>query len=148
MSREAGANGAQAAEVKAASAAVAAGIAELSRRIVHVVRTATEDADRRRDPRVTTDLPCTLALQHGVRQTARLRNVSASGAEIVGASDLAPGTTGMLELRQEGGIAVAAFTVRPGGTDAALHVAFEAGNISTEFRRMLERLAPQLPAAA
>ena len=148
VSREAGANGAQAAEVKAASAAVAAGIAELSRRIVQVVRTATEDADRRKDPRVTTDLPCTLALPHGVRQTARLRNVSAGGAEIVGATELAPGTTGILELRQDGGVATAAFTVRAGGTDGALHVAFEAGNVSTEFRRMLERLAPNLRAAA
>ena len=148
VSREAGANGAQAAEVKAASAAVAAGIAELSRRIVQVVRTATEDADRRKDPRVTTDLPCTLALQHGVRQTARLRNVSAGGAEIVGATALAPGTTGMLELHQDGGIAAVAFTVRAGGTDGALHVAFAAGSVSTEFRRMLERLGPKLSMAA
>ena len=148
VSREAGANGAQAAEVKAASAAVAAGIAELSRRIVQVVRTATEDADRRKDPRVTTDLPCTLALPHGVRQTARLRNISAGGAEIVGASDLAPGATGTLELRQDGGIAVAAFSVRAGGTDGALHLAFDAGSLSAEFRRLLERLGPNLRAAA
>ncbi len=148
VSREAGANGAQAAEVKAASAAVAAGIAELSRRIVQVVRTATEDADRRKDPRVTTDLPCTLALPHGVRQTARLRNISAGGAEIAGVPDLPAGTTGMLELRQDGGVAVAAFTVRAGGTEGALHVAFEAGSLSAEFGRMLQRLGPKLPMAA
>ncbi len=148
VSREAGANGAQAAEVKAASAAVAAGIAELSRRIVQVVRTATEDADRRKAPRVTTDLPCILVLPHGVRQTARLRNVSAGGAEVAGVPDLPAGTTGMLELRQDGGVAAAAFTVRAGGTDGALHVAFAAGSLSAEFGRMLQRLGPKLPLAA
>ena len=148
VSREAGANGAQAAEVKAASAAVAAGIVELSRRIVQVVRTATEDAERRKAPRITTDLPCTLALPHGVRQTARLRNISTGGAEIAGVPDVPAGTTGMLELRQDGGVAATAFTVRSGGTDGVLHVAFEAGSLSGDFRRMVERLSPKLPMAA
>ncbi|MDE2583292.1 MAG: HAMP domain-containing protein [Rhodospirillales bacterium] len=148
VSREADTNRDRAARVKAASAEVAGGIGELNRRIVRVVRGATTDADRRKDPRATLDAPCTVVLPGGARQAARLRNISVGGAEIAGVAALPSGASASLVLDHDGPEATASFTVRGIDADGTLHAAFTAASLSEAFRRALDRLAPLQKAVA
>jgi len=79
---------------------VEAAIATLSHELVRIVRTSTEDVDRRQAPRVSVSLPVTVGFG-GKSHAATLVDLSLGGAAVAGAADLAtPGIT--IDLRLDG----------------------------------------------
>ena len=70
-------------EVDSLAQAVGEHIASLSQTLVRVVRTSTEEVDRRRLPRFAVDIPVQVE-QMGRNLTGRIQNLSAGGAMIAG----------------------------------------------------------------
>ncbi|MFV3130030.1 methyl-accepting chemotaxis protein [Niveispirillum sp. KHB5.9] len=122
VSGEATRTGEQAAQVKNGSADVATSIEELRRVLVRVVRTSTEEANRRRKPRYKVDESCTLDIRGRATQ-ARLINISAGGAMVMADGvDVAPGTVTTLSVSRHGMTARATVLKYEQGT---LHLKFD-----------------------
>jgi len=141
VSTEARETGRQATQVRADSDALSSAIDDLKHGIVHVVRTSTEDVDRRRNRRYPTDLACRLTLQDSATHTARVVALSEGGAELADAPDLPAQTRGTLDL-----VAVPIplpFSVRD-SRDGTLNLVFTFDSAGAEaFAPMPERLALQ-----
>jgi methyl-accepting chemotaxis protein len=101
---------------------LAAIVGELKTTMVRIVRTSTAEVDRRRHPRFTVDLPCTIELSGQPPQPARLADISLGGARVLGLpGGAAAGAMGTLRiggqagtlafrlLRAEDGVAQVAF---------------------------------------
>lgn len=85
VSQNASQTGSQAIGIQKSSSGVAGSISGLRTALVHVVRTSSEEADRRKTPRFDVNLPCRIRI--GAReQEARLVNISAEGAMLSGVS--------------------------------------------------------------
>ncbi|WP_298374343.1 cache domain-containing protein [Azospirillum sp.] len=97
VSREATTTGQRAADLRAGAQGVTQSIDELMHVLVRTVRTATDDVDRRNQPRYRVDAPCAVE-QTGGRLSARLIDLSYSGAAL--AAD--PAITERGVLRFEG----------------------------------------------
>ncbi|MCG5243385.1 methyl-accepting chemotaxis protein [Azospirillum doebereinerae] len=146
VSQEAEQTGAQAAHVRAGSGDVAHSIEALRQTLVRVVRTSTEEANRRRKPRYPVNHSG--SVQAGGRQwTTRVINLSLEGAMLAGATDIGTADRGSLTL--DGFSVRVPFTVRGLG-DNAVHVKFdEADPAMVAFRETFERLTKNLqPLAA
>ena len=100
--------------------------------------TATEDAERRKDPRITIQAPCSVRFGSGANVSATLRDVSHGGAWIAGLSSAAEGP-GTLTLDREGTGCHAGFVVRWREKNGDLHVEFQEGQRSPAFVRFLEQ---------
>jgi len=87
VSGEAATTGERAADLRAGAAGVAHSIDELMHVLVRAVRTATEDVDRRHQPRYRVEAPCA-AEGPGGRVTVRLLDISRHGAALTGAESL------------------------------------------------------------
>jgi len=141
VSAEARETGRQAAQVRADSDALSGAIADLQHSVVRVVRTSTEDVDRRQNRHYPTDLTCRLTVTGGATHTARVLDLSEGGARLTDAPALPAQTQGTLDLA-----AVPfplPFTVRH-GRDGTLNLVFTldaAG--AAAFAPMPERLASQ-----
>jgi methyl-accepting chemotaxis protein len=98
---ESGAVGSRAREVTEAAEAATIAMRELRRRLVHAVRTSTDDVDRRSEARLTLDLPVTLH-HDGRGMAARLVNLSAGGAALQDAPPLPVGSRVALRLPDSG----------------------------------------------
>ncbi|NFV80264.1 methyl-accepting chemotaxis protein [Magnetospirillum aberrantis] len=83
VSSEAAIAGQQAEEVNGHSTEVAASVADLSQTLIRVVRTATDDVDRRSAPRQAIKLAARLRHSHG-ETACRTINLGTGGAEIQG----------------------------------------------------------------
>jgi methyl-accepting chemotaxis protein len=79
---------ARAVEVQGAISAASANIAALRSILVRVVRTSSEDANRRVFPRFRMDVPVAITNSRGSRTGSRLIDVSEGGARIASVSDL------------------------------------------------------------
>jgi hypothetical protein len=100
------------------------------------VRTSTADADRRAAPRFTTELEATIA-SGGRSAPARLANLSAGGAALVGGPALAPGAAVALTL-PDGGPAVSGAVVAQ--ESDLLSIAFrEPGLAESRLAALVER---------
>ena len=151
VSREANTTVELAGQLRGNSGAVADDVASLRTALVHTVRTATVEADRRLEPRVTVDVACSLSLDGGwAAVPGRICDVSTGGAtvEVVVTPDSVAGQTGRLVLTHSGG-AGAQFEVRsidspgaspgaspgvsPGTIPASLHVRFLTGRSDLAF---------------
>ncbi|AWK85976.1 methyl-accepting chemotaxis protein [Azospirillum thermophilum] len=97
VSREAASAEERASTVHAVTTQVASGIDELRRVLVRVVRTATADVDRRREPRYAVDRRCRVETG-GHAEEVLVENVSKGGATVVGARLLATQRSGRLHL--------------------------------------------------
>ena len=75
-------------EVRGAISAASANIAALRSILVRVVRTSSEDANRRVFPRFRMDMPVAITNSLGSRMGSRLIDVSEGGARIASVSDL------------------------------------------------------------
>ncbi|QCO16402.1 methyl-accepting chemotaxis protein [Azospirillum brasilense] len=98
VSEEANQTGERADGMRAVAGDVAQSIDDLQSVLVHVVRTATSDVDRRRKARIRIDLPCTLD-GAGTSRDARIANLSSGGAMILDAPVMTVGTHGTLRTR-------------------------------------------------
>ena len=99
ISEETSRSGERAGEVRQAAGEVAAGIEDLKRILVRVVRTATSDVDRRQQPRYDVEMPCTVTSDEAGSVAARVVNLSRSGARI---EDLPESVQGGGTLRLSG----------------------------------------------
>jgi len=102
--------------------------------IIRVVRTSTSDVDRRQAARQPVDLACRLMVA-GEMRSARVADLSASGAHLCDAPVLRVGARGTMSL--DGVAGAVAFVVRDVDDRGGLHVAFEADDA---VRRALEAL--------
>jgi methyl-accepting chemotaxis protein len=95
---------------------------ELRHTVIHMVRTATPEVDRRHANRHAVDLPCRLVVAGQGSRAGHLLDISDKGAAVNGTQALPVGTRGTLETDRFG--TRLAFVVRAavGGT---LHLAFE-----------------------
>jgi methyl-accepting chemotaxis protein len=117
VSAEAARNGTIAAEVRGVVGAVADEVGGLKGLLTRVVRTATEDADRRMAERVLRSGPATLRLKDGRAIAAELVDISERGCAIrLGAS--APATIGEVTITIAGLPPLRATTARRDGRDA------------------------------
>ncbi|WP_431859559.1 methyl-accepting chemotaxis protein [Azospirillum sp.] len=104
VSRDAGVAEERASGVHSVSSMVAESIDELRHVLVRVVRTATADVDRRREPRYRLDRRCRIEAA-GTSRDVRVENVSKGGATITDAEALRQGQRGRLWLT-DGGAAI------------------------------------------
>ncbi len=88
VSREAATTGQRAEEVREGAHDVTQSIDNLMHVLVRTVRTATDDVDRRSQPRYLVNAPCAID-QSGGRLSAQLHDISYNGAALVGGVDVA-----------------------------------------------------------
>jgi methyl-accepting chemotaxis protein len=122
VSRDANSVDGRASEVRRAIAKVSSNLASLQSVLVRVVRTSTEEANRRRWQRFHSSLPIQVTCRGGARPNAQLADISEGGAWIKRVPDLDIGESGILKI--QGCEANLRFSVRS-GEDDALHVEFE-----------------------
>jgi aerotaxis receptor len=141
VSADANVTGSQAAELRRSSGAVAGDIAALRSALVKTVRTATDDANRRRERRVVVDEPCTLVADAGGgRVSARLSDVSHGGAAVLAVdSRVPPSGGGTLTLDRHGG-AQTRFEIRSSASDGHVHVQFDRLALNPAFKRALQSM--------
>jgi aerotaxis receptor len=121
----------RAAEVRGAIAGVTTNLAQLQTVLVKVVRTSTDDADRRRSPRVKCDLPAQIVV--GVRKIkANLHDISEGGARLKCEPDMQVGDKGSIVI--QGLRQTLSFSVRNREIDA-LHVEFDGSEVFAEWFR-------------
>ena len=153
VTREANTTGQQADKLRDNAGAVASEVAALRTALVHTVRTATREADRRLEQRVAVDVPCSISFgATGAMLPARLRDISIHGAGLTidptrasaidptRASAIDPtraaavGKPGHLILTQSGN-ARAPFEVRTIGDAGHLHVRFIEDKVDLDVQR-------------
>jgi methyl-accepting chemotaxis protein len=100
----------RASEMQQAIASAASDIGNLRSTLVRVVRTSSEDADRREFPRFRVDMPATILNARNVRSTCTLLDVSEVGARISSVSGFNVDDSGSLQI--EGVGAAIPFVVR------------------------------------
>jgi methyl-accepting chemotaxis protein len=119
-------------------------VSELRHAIIRVVRTSTPEVNRRGAPRHAVDLPCRISVGSEAL-TARLADLSVSGAHVRDAPSLVAGTRGSMLL--DGVSAAVPFVVRNVDSHGGAHMAFELNDsIQAALDALLDRL--QVPRAA
>jgi methyl-accepting chemotaxis protein len=122
VSRDANSVDGRANEVRGAISKVSSNLSSLRAILVKVVRTSTEEADRRRWPRVESSLPIQLNCRGRMHPSATLADISEGGAWIRGIPELQIGETGFVTI--QGCNVNLPFTVRSQGPEA-IHVEFD-----------------------
>jgi methyl-accepting chemotaxis protein len=143
VSSEANRTGERCMQVRDGTTELNTQVAELKRLVVHVVRTSTEDVNRRTAPRYTVNLPCRVTAAGGGTIAAIVEELSEGGATIKGETALSVGGRGTLDVDR---LAVALpFLVRGTSANArAVHVVFELDAATARrVAQFLEEAAPQ-----
>ncbi len=139
VSRDAAESRNRAEGIRVGSANVAESIAQLRGSIVHTIRTATTDADRRLAARVVTDEPCTVMIG-GASHEAKIVDVSRVGARLRTAKPMAIGDSGTLALGSGVSDRKAGFVVRSIHADGSVGVSFDIPSVTASFSLDLERI--------
>jgi methyl-accepting chemotaxis protein len=135
VSRDANSVDGRANEVRDAISSVSTNLSSLRAILVKVVRTSTEEADRRRWPRFKCALLININCRGRARPEAKLSDISEGGAWIKGVPDLDIGDTGSMQI--QGFEPHLAFTVRSKSPDA-IHVEFDLAHQRDAYRRWLD----------
>jgi methyl-accepting chemotaxis protein len=135
VSRDANSVDGRANEVRGAITDVSSNLSSLRAILVKVVRTSTEEADRRRWPRVKCSLPIKVNCRGRLQSNAMLADISEGGAWIRGVPELEIGETGTMSV--QGFDADLPFTVRSQGTEA-IHVEFDLGHRRDAYHRWFD----------
>ena len=122
VSRDATSVDGRAAEVRGAIASVSTSLATLQSVLVRVVRTSTDDADRRRWPRIRCNLPAQITISGRGKVMANLIDISEGGAWLNCEPEMEVADTGTIAI--QGLQQAVAFTVRGREADS-LRVEFE-----------------------
>ena len=88
----------QAAQVLAMTQGMGEAVASLKTTVIRVVRTSTEEVNRRASVRLALDLPCRIDIAGRSDPTARLSDLSEGGARIVTSAAAGRGTRGVLHV--------------------------------------------------
>ncbi len=142
VSREAVTTGERAGQLRGNAGAVAEDVAALRTALVHTVRTATVEADRRLESRVMVDATCAIDLDAGRSAVpGKLHDISLHGAAIdIDALDgISSGQFGSLILTRSGN-ARAHFEIRSLARPGRLHVRFLDGKLEPAFGAAVTRL--------
>jgi len=102
VSRDANSVDARATDVRSAISSVSTNLSSLKSILIKVIRTTTDDADRRQWPRYKADLPISATGRGGKQVQASLVNISAGGAWIRCHPDMATGETGSMTIQGYG----------------------------------------------
>ncbi len=137
---EARQTGEHANEVRASSGNLNDAVHALKHTVVRVVRTATEEVNRRVTARSDTDLPCTVVFDRGEAGAGRLRDLSIGGAMILGLT----GTVGSRGQASFSGLTLA-FVVRGFEDPDKLNIAFEAD--ADQRKPLAALLEPNAPSS-
>jgi len=140
VSRDAAVNLERADDIRAGSARVAESITALRSRIVCTIRTATADTDRRTHTRVQVNAGCVVKLG-SIPHSARLLDISQSGARIESPQEPVIGSGGILVLDRLGQQAEAGFTIRSRHPDGSFGVVFDSAALSPAFRAQVNALS-------
>jgi len=135
VSRDASSVDGGANEVRSAIAKVSSSLSSLRSVLVKVVRTSTEEANRRRWPRFKSSLPIEITCRGQKQPNAMLMDISEGGAWIRGVPDLEAGDTGVMTI--EGFEHSLQFTVRNRSPEA-IHVEFDLGRHREAYRLWLD----------
>ena len=135
VSRDANSVDGRANEVRDAITNVSSNLSSLRAVLVRVVRTTTEDADRRRWPRFKSDLPIQVNYHGRIQSNATLADISEGGAWIRGVPELDIGETGFMTL--QGFDQNLPFTVRSQSPEA-IHVEFDLGHRREAYERWFD----------
>lgn len=146
VSNEAQRTGEQATQVKSGSTDVAGSIENLRRVLVRVVRTSTDEANRRHKPRFAVNEPASIILD-GQTVEARLVNVSEGGAMLKIAGTVTVGDAdGTLDIPRIAGFRVRFRVLKR--EQGLMHVKFIGEQTGSDaFHRAFERLTGGLQAA-
>jgi PAS domain S-box-containing protein len=129
--------------IRNGSAAVAESISALRSSIIHTIRTATHDADRRIEDRTPTDQSCTVEFS-GTQHRARLLDISHAGGRLMMRERMPVAGRGTLILdssdSDRGASAAATFAVRSLHPDGSIGVAFDENGTSAGFAHSLALL--------
>jgi hypothetical protein len=142
VSREASASGGQAGQLRDNAGAVADDVVALRAALIRTIRTATVEADRRLEPRIQVDLPCSVSLGNNAAPVAaHLNDISLHGAaiDVEGGGGVPVGQHGSLVLTQAGG-GRARFEVRTVEAFGRLHVRFRDGEAEPAFEAAVRTL--------
>jgi methyl-accepting chemotaxis protein len=101
VSQEARLTGQHAAEVRDNTIGLGEAVDELRHAVIRVVRTSTEEVDRREHARSATDIACRLTVE-GQTHSARIVDLSDTGARVHGAPMLRAGLRGTLAVDRVG----------------------------------------------
>jgi methyl-accepting chemotaxis protein len=138
VSAEAEETGRHAGEVRENASGLNDAVEELRHSVIRVVRTSTTEVDRRIQERHALDLPCRLTVA-GQTHTARIANLSQTGASVLGGADLRTGDRGTVAIDGVG--FPLPFVVRR-GEDGSLGLVFELNEAtSSKFNGIPERLS-------
>jgi methyl-accepting chemotaxis protein len=135
VSRDANSVDGRANEVRDAITNVSSNLSSLRAVLVKVVRTTTEDADRRRWPRFKSDLPIQVNCRGRMQSNATLADISEGGAWIRGVPELDIDETGFMTL--QGLDQNLPFTVRSQSPEA-IHVEFDLGHRREAYERWFD----------
>jgi methyl-accepting chemotaxis protein/aerotaxis receptor len=145
VSREANVTGEQADQLRGNAGAVAEDVVALRSTLIHTVRTATVEANRRSEPRFPVELACSVKLDGSTAPfMARMHDISLHGAAI----DLDRGTVvtvgqhGSLGLTQAGN-GRAGFVVRAVEPSGRVHVRLIDHEIDAAFRAAQQPLVAE-----
>jgi methyl-accepting chemotaxis protein len=125
-------------DVRNAAAKLNTAVGELRHSVIRVIRTSTDEMDRRKTVRRAVDQACRLTIPGQAACTARIADISEGGASIHGGPLALVGTRGTLHLDSTG-IALP-FSVRSSDKDM-LHLIFDLDAATlAKFRATVERL--------
>jgi len=96
VANEAGHTGERATQVRDGAKSLANSVAGLKQTVVRVVRTSTDEVDRRKSPRFPVDMKCHLVIDGYGEQAGQAIDVSEGGAKIQCTAQPPPGTRGTL----------------------------------------------------
>lgn len=137
VSQEATETGADADRVHETASGLAQSVVDLRRTLIRVVRTSSDDVDRRRIERFQVDLQCS-AVIGGTARTAQLIDISAGGAALVGIEGVQGGMSGSLRVPGVG--FELPFTIRD-ASEGVVHVSFNLDqDTATRFSAVPEQL--------
>jgi hypothetical protein len=111
----------RASQVRQGAADLAEAVSGLRQLVVRSIRTFSEEVDRRENPRVAVDMPCRVTL-NGNSLAARIGDLSAVGAAIIGLPQAIAGDSGHLSIDAVPGEVAFKVVARNAAT---LHVAFD-----------------------
>ncbi len=134
----------RAAELHADATGLKTAVGELKRSLVQIVRTSTNEVDRRQHPRYAVDLACHVTAPGHGAHAARLADLSESGANVRAGPPLPTGAGGTLRI--DGLAATVPFVVRS-TAEGTLHLAFDVNDaMAAALRAFLDGL-PRAQAA-
>ena len=131
-------------EISESSAAIVENVGTLRTDIVRTIRTATDEADRRGEPRFVVALDATL-IAKGERGRVRVLDMSRVGARIRCDLPVAAGDSATVML---GGDARCEVTIRSRNEDGTIGVAFSPGTATTAFAEQVTQICGGFARAA